>query len=782
MRLLVTWESLSHRGPNAEVDVDEEYVTYLVKLITMMDQYGIKVIICAHQDVWSRFSGGSGAPGWTFAKAGLDIEAFKATGAAFVHNLFGEEEQNASSAGDWESSRKPEPVGAFVWPSGYQKAAAATMATLFWAGGTFASQMNLPHYQREKQEMINIQEYLQSSFIESFGLLVDRLSHLDALLGFDLINEPHRGYVGLSDWHSWCYETDLHIGHFPSPIQSFALASGYKQEVPFYVKSWPFPTRRTHYSTIDPLGKSAWLPDAGMSQCVWRAHGVWQWDSDKNQPIVLADDYFLRDPRPGKNKARIEWYRDFYAPFVVRLIARLRRKNRHLLCLVEPIPNEFMPPWSHVDTVNKLDDAERFQLMKASYEQKYATKTFIDTSRPLGFVYSPHFYDLNVLFGKVHGAMSVNVQGLSRGLFLPMALYFGKEGLKKNYAKQIATLVENAKTSLGAVPIIIGEVGIPFDINGGRALRTGDYAKHIELYDALIEAMEKSQVAYTLWNYNPDNTVAFGDGWNKEDFSFLCNEPSASDLHNDIAPRDKENLPTAPAKDRNWSIESLHRGGRALTAIIRPYAVKVAGFPLTTTWDREQRIFEFKYTNTPLEFKLAAMDSENKNSLHIGTISDTDALRAESLKAQEANTTLVYVPQYHFKGFKVRVQISDGTYDLHLGNQTLSVKHSITTPGYVHTIRIAAQDTVEESEIEPGDREILARRERNRKLRHGRIPLSAQDVCAILGVLVALVVALIVAEVGSTIIKARASAHDSIDYRDYVAAVVSKHTRRSKPL
>jgi hypothetical protein len=157
IRLLVTWESLAHNGPNPETDIDEEYVEYLYELIAMMPKYGIKVIICAHQDVWSRFSGGSGAPGWTFEKAGLDIEAFKATGAAYVDQLHPKKDKDDSSNNsDKENSRKPvekrapkrkaEPVGAFVWPSGYQKLAAATMATLFWAGDIFAWKLQLPHY------------------------------------------------------------------------------------------------------------------------------------------------------------------------------------------------------------------------------------------------------------------------------------------------------------------------------------------------------------------------------------------------------------------------------------------------------------------------------------------------------------------------------------------------------------------------------------------------------------------------------------------------------------
>lgn len=767
VRLLITWESLAHRGPNPDTDIDEEYLAYLVDLITLMDEHGIRVIICAHQDVWSRFSGGSGAPGWTFEKAGLDIEGFKATGAAFVHNLFGEE-------GNTDSKRK-EPVGAFVWPSGYQKMAAATMATLFWAGNLYAWQLALPHYDSaSEQKTLSIQEYLQGSYIETFGRLIDRVGHLDAVIGVDLINEPHRGYVGLSDWHAWCYETDLHIGHFPSALQSLALGSGYRQNIPFYVKSWPWPTRRTHYSTVDPLGKSAWLSDAGMKQCVWRAHGAWQWDERKKQPVVLADDFFARDPRPDMGKRRIEWYRDCYAPFIQKFIQRLRQRHRHILCFLEPIPNEFMPPWSSTDIMSRLSDAERMHLMNASYDQRYATKTFIDTERPAGLVYAPHFYDLNVLFGKTHGLMSVNVQGLSRGLPVYLALFLGAEGLKKNYEKQIATLVEHGRTSLGAVPTVIGEVGIPFDINNGDALQTGDYAKHIELYDALIEAMEKSQVAFTLWNYNPDNSVAHGDGWNKEDFSVVCNDSAALDAHNDAVARgmspDSAEDSTSDSNAK-WDMDALHLGGRALTAIIRPYAVKVAGFPLSSSWDREKRTFEFHYTNPPPGFRESALNDaagitigiERGGEASTGTetsLSGTNEMSgkdatSEAITSEEARTTYIYVPRYHFEGCKLRVQLKDGTYNYDPVGQTLTVRHGIDTPGYTHIVRLIASETLPASQMTPEQHALVGRRQRNAQRRRGRIPLSVQDVCALLGVLLAFAIAMAVAYVGAMMVEAR---------------------------
>lgn len=44
------------------------------------------------------------------------------------------------------------------------------------------------------------------------------------------------------------------------------------------------------------------------------------------------------------------------------------------------------------------------------------------------------------------------------------ALYFGRTGAKKNYTKQIKTIVNKAYEKLGEVPVVIGETGIPMDM------------------------------------------------------------------------------------------------------------------------------------------------------------------------------------------------------------------------------------------------------------------------------------------------------------------------------
>lgn len=675
IRLLVTWESIAHAGPRKE-DIDVEYIDYLEQLLRLMAEFGLKCFICAHQDVWSRFSGGSGAPGWTFQAAGLDIETFSQTGAAYIHCQDEKDKQENGTS-------KKEATGAFLWPSGYQKLAASTMATLFWAGDALAPKLALDSLDDKKDgQKVGVQTFLQSAYIEAFGALADRLLPLEACIGFEPMNEPHRGLINLHDFHSWNYDTDLHIGHYPSLIQALALGSGFKQDVKFYVKSCPFPTRVSHTSTIDPKGRSCWLTPStgsdsraeqgavdslaalghGLGACLWRQHGVWEWDESKQVPVVLQYDYFEKDHRQGRQGDRIEWYRDCFGPFLKRFSERINRSRPGAFTFVEPIPNEFIPPWIPARVIEDATLAAEYK--QAAYTQKYATRTLIDTPRPggeTGFVYAPHFYDLNVLFGKVHAWMSVNVQGLSRGMFLPKALYFGARGLRKNYTAQMGRIKELARASLGNVPIVVGEVGIPFDINGKHAYKTGDYSKQHELIDALISAMEKLALGFTLWNYNPDNRVEYGDGWNFEDFSMTNGDHEHADSSAGGTPGLQPDFRNAAHEE-----DPLYRGGRALEVIIRPYAVKVAGTLVETTFDVDTLFFEVHWKNPSKPTRVEESEEDEK----------------------KRRTTEIFVPAYHYrhKRFSITTTDAETVFDAEL--QTLFVTHKDTRPNAVHKLKI----------------------------------------------------------------------------------------------
>ena len=86
LRFLTTWEAIEHKGPGK---YDREYLKYLRKLLEKANDYDLYCFIDPHQDVWSRMSGGDGAPGWTFEKVGLDFTKFTETEAASEGNPTG---------------------------------------------------------------------------------------------------------------------------------------------------------------------------------------------------------------------------------------------------------------------------------------------------------------------------------------------------------------------------------------------------------------------------------------------------------------------------------------------------------------------------------------------------------------------------------------------------------------------------------------------------------------------------------------------------------------------
>jgi hypothetical protein len=92
---------------------DMEYLTYIHNLLSLLPKYGMVALVEVHQDVWSRYSGGSGAPAWTLEAVGFDLDALHDSGAAWLLGVKG--------GGHAEDERG-------VWPCGYQRLAPATMA------------------------------------------------------------------------------------------------------------------------------------------------------------------------------------------------------------------------------------------------------------------------------------------------------------------------------------------------------------------------------------------------------------------------------------------------------------------------------------------------------------------------------------------------------------------------------------------------------------------------------------------------------------------------------
>ncbi|PKY22164.1 glycoside hydrolase [Rhizophagus irregularis] len=691
VRLLVTWESLEHAGPGI---YDEEYIDYLINVIEQMSRYGIKCFIDPHQDCWSRFSGGSGAPGWTFEVAGLDITKFKTTGAAYVHN----------------TNHKPGDSLPMVWPTNYTKLASSTMFTLFWGGDVFAPNTTY--------EGVNVKEFLQEKYVNCYKHLARRLQHLDAVIGFELMNEPHQGYIGLADLHRYDGGKTLVFGDSPSALQSFALGDGIPQEVEVWIKSWPFPTRKDKTRVINEESESAWL----TGKCIWRQHGVWDVDAKTNKPKVLNKDYFLKNPKTGE---KLDYYKDFYLPFVKRYAEGIQSVSKEYFVFVEPLPNEPPPIWTPNDHHNNI-------------------------------IYAPHWYDLKALFTKTfNGKITHDVQRLTKGAHhIAAATYFGISGAKKNYSGQVRNIVKGGLQFVGEKPCIIGECGIPMDINEKQAFLTNDWVHHSNFLDAVLGAMEKNLVNFTLWNYNPTNDNTHGDHWYGEDFSIYSrsineeititktkeiktdeteesingtitkkiqklkiqtdtlsiissnkntyineeNEKSESEISDKV---NSPNSPTSPfdltrvqfleQDDETDSEQFHHQGGRVLEAVLRPYAAKMPGIPQIMNFNLKNLEFIFKFTNYPL--------SQQSN--------------INSIVAPEAE---IYIPNYHYKKLLLDIRVSDGDWRYVRNRQTLYWRvKDWTTEGVVHTLRIRVVENSEGEEISKRG-ELLSSDSLNKKL------------------------------------------------------------------
>lgn len=308
IRYVFTWEAIEHAGPDK---YDEEFCEYTVEVLRSAKDHGFYVFMDPHQDVvcdpyvlfvilydcqltrglkWSRFSGGSGAPLWTLYAAGLNPKTFNKTQAALVQNT-------------WPN---PAEFPKMIWSTNYTRMTCQTMFTLFWGGKDFAPKAIINGQ--------NIQDYLQNHFIAACKHLARKIHAAGDLedtvvIGWESINEPHRGLIGIQDISVIPPEQQLQLGTSPTAFQALLTGSGRAVEE----TTWTFGSFGPHQSgkeLVDPEGESAWLPtdfddsqyqwkrdpEWKLGECLWAQHGVW----DPSTDTLLRKDYFGKHPKTGE--------------------------------------------------------------------------------------------------------------------------------------------------------------------------------------------------------------------------------------------------------------------------------------------------------------------------------------------------------------------------------------------------------------------------------------------------------------------------------------------------
>lgn len=292
IRFLVTWEAVEHAGRG---QYDTEYLDYLTDVVALAGSYGFYVYIDPHQDVWSRMTGGDGAPAWTLTDVGFDLGLLDVSESAIT------------------MQRRYPDYPTMAWTDNYSRLACMTMFTLFFAGNRFAPDFKIAG--------LPVQDYLQDAFLGAMRQVALRLKDMPHVIGYGPLNEPGKGFIGLSSMSGFNgfaqRVAELTAG------QALLVGSGCAQTVPkmhFTGEGW----LADGEIVLNPLGVSAW-----KNTDIWHELGLWG-HNEAGEAVVLKDDFF----------AGSDFLNDALLPFTQRYIETIRTVDADVILFVESTPTE----------------------------------------------------------------------------------------------------------------------------------------------------------------------------------------------------------------------------------------------------------------------------------------------------------------------------------------------------------------------------------------------------------------------------------------------------------
>ncbi|KAF8866295.1 glycoside hydrolase [Acephala macrosclerotiorum] len=626
IRYVFTWEAIEPSRPGV---YDEEWIQHTIDILRLAREYGFYIFMDPHQDVWSRFSGGSGAPMWTLYACGLNPQSFAATEAALVHNTYPE----------------PEKFPKMIWSTNYTRLACQTIFTFFFAGRDFAPKCII--------DGKNIQDYLQDHFIGALAHLAKRIHEAgdledEIVIGWESMNEPNRGLIGWQDITVIPSEQKLQKGTSPTAWQGMLTGSGRACEI----DTWGFGGMGPYKSgrvLVDPQGESAWLPagydesrygykrDPGwkLGECIWAQHGIW----DPSTDMVLKKDYFKKNPRTNEVIDYETFTNTYWLEYYRKHRDAIRSHHKESILFAQPPVLEIPPSIKGT----KDDDPK--------------------------MVYAPHYYDgVTLMTKKWNRYWNVDVFGVLRGRYMSpaFAVKIGETAIRNCFRDQLTAIRQEGIDYMGNHPCVLTEFGIPYDMDDQYAYKTGDYSSQSGAMDANHFAVEGSKMdGYTLWLYMCENKHHLGDQWNGEDLSIFSlddqplplsplppsptNQSTASLVpksgpntkkefsdESTVNPgniKDKLKTPSISSKATDAPPELTNAPGfRAAEAYVRPSPIATVGKILHYGFDLRNCIFTFR--------------------LHAHAAST------------EQKPTEIFLPEFHFPKDKCDIEVTAGKWSI----------------------------------------------------------------------------------------------------------------------
>ena len=566
IRLLTTWEAVEHNGPN---QYDQAYVDYFTEICSRAGEFGLTVFVDFHQDVWSRMTGGDGAPGWLFDAVGLDFTRFDAADCAHVMQYKYNYNSDVALQAEYPQ---------MSWGSNYRLPANGIMWTLFWGG-----KLLTPDFLIEGR---NVQDFLQGYYLGAMQQLAQPLSRLPHVIGFDTLNEPGIGWLGekLSYRHikpSTENPSRPRIGPALSPLDSLAIARGIPTTVPVLTRNPETGAAEvTSERTLNEKGICIWKDN---KECPFAKAGAYA--IKNNEVVALNEDFFKQT-----DTQKIEVSQTGYGPFFNKVADVIRKVN---------------PNWSLFAEMDPFGATAGRRFPKPM---------------PTNSVNASHWYDVTTLYLKTFD------------LNKHFDFHTGNkesdvDTIRARYVRQLQAVKDRANDFNEDAPTLIGEFGIPYDLDHGQAYkawRDGErdtvWAKHELALELMYDALDTLLLHSTQWNYTAANRndLRIGDNWNQEDLSIFSRDQQLND--------------------------DIGSGGRAVEGFCRPYVQRCQGHLESMEFDTRRKIFSCGYIADP------AIDAP----------------------------TVIYYPKIQFpQGIKVRVEGGASEVEIADDQQLLHIKSRV---------------------------------------------------------------------------------------------------------
>ncbi|CAE7150652.1 unnamed protein product, partial [Rhizoctonia solani] len=391
----------------------------------------------------------------------------------------------------------------------------------------------------------------------------------------------------------------------------------------------------------------------GLAQCV---AGPDVTDTKSGEIPILKPDYFERPPFDPS--LYVVFIADYWRPHFRDYIARIRPSHPESIFFVQPPVFVQPAPLEDEDLCGRG-------------------------------AYSAHYYDGLTLMTRHWNWFNADALGLLRGKYSSVlgALRVGERAIRNSLRDLLAMLKADTRDILGDYPTLIGEIGVPFDMDkkksyglNGDSKYVGDYTDQTRALDCSLNGADGNNVInWTLWTYAPDNSHVWGDGWNMEDLALWSEddanrdrgsqgfqvESSSANLLTDESqgartrsdstlgtlrnpgatePRPQKDMAmkpmcSTPDPTVGVSADKLYDfvvvGARGVGALARPWPVATVGTPTYIDFNISKALFELK-------IKVTASDRPWGGKTPIrSSLSDLG-------EEEEELATEIYIPLVHY--------------------------------------------------------------------------------------------------------------------------------------